>query len=164
MKKKRVVLLLRIFITLLILSPLVPFLYGTVYYPRPRVDPPESLVGEWETVYGTPFGETEVRFRLSSDGTVEGTVGNATIREAHLRRGGSRFIRSLGFCEDYVITGDLEGPLFDGVQCGKFHVLGFNGREPATKFSFKDCRKDGEPIPDFDDRRLEFHQVPSPGD
>jgi len=164
MKKKTIILLLRIVITLLILSPIVPFVYGTVYYPRPRVDPPESLVGEWETDCTTPFGKTQVRFRLSADGTVEGTVGTATMCEAHLRRGGSRFIRSLGFGEDYVITGDLEGPLFDGLQCGEFHVLGFDDREPATDVGFKDCRKDGQPIRDFKDGPLKFHPIQSPGD
>ncbi|GAG51303.1 unnamed protein product, partial [marine sediment metagenome] len=75
----------KIIITLVIISPIAIFAFE-VLYPQPKIAPPQALVGAWETEFETPFGKSQVSFNLYEDGTVEGTVGDATMQDAYFRR------------------------------------------------------------------------------
>ncbi len=110
----------KITITLLLLSPLAILAFEFAY--RPKVAPDPNLVGTWEIPNGT--GAANVRFTLHEDGSVEGTVGNATMQDACLRRNRGWLGRKLGWATDYVIVGKLQDSVTDKVQCSGFGIVG----------------------------------------
>jgi hypothetical protein len=113
--------------TLLIISPIVLFAFEN-FYPKPKVSPPQALIGNWETLASTELGEMRVCFNLSEDGAVEGTVGGATMRDAQFRKNRRWIGRMLGLGTDYIIAGDLKGSVIEGVQCEKFWIVGQFGK------------------------------------
>lgn len=79
-----------------------------------RPDP--ALAGEWSgTAHVTSDWclqrELGVRVRIHDDGSVEGQVGDATLRDARIRSNRSRIARAMGLGTDWVIEGHLSGPI-----------------------------------------------------
>jgi hypothetical protein len=48
---------------------------------------------------------------IAADGTVRGTVGDATLADAHLRRNRGSLGRALRLKTDWIVAARLEGPL-----------------------------------------------------
>jgi hypothetical protein len=116
----------KIGITLLIIAPAVMFALELLD-PWPQTVP-QALVGTWE-------GEAErfvqrwytggtypVSFYLREDGTVDGTVGDASFHNAQFRRNRGWIGRILNLASDYIVKGDLEGLLKREIQCGKVDI------------------------------------------
>ena len=105
--KKTIVISLRIIITLLLVAPVVLLalenaLMGPIKSPGPE------LVRAWETEANTGDGRLRFSFNIHEDGTVEGTVGNVAMQDAHLMRTRHWFSRLLGQRRDYEVVGRLE--------------------------------------------------------
>ena len=134
----------KIIITLLLISPIV--LYALeVSIPRAKTAPPRALVGAWETEFKTRFGKSRVSFNLYEDGTVEGTVGDATMQNAYFKRNRGWLGRMLRHATDYIIVGDLNGSVIDEVQCGRFWIVGhFDEKGIRADIDCDGCRKGGE--------------------
>lgn len=85
--------------------------------PRASAQRPDSaLVGEWSgtahiTVDWCLQRELAVRVRIHDDGTVQGQVGDATLRGARIRSNRTRIARAMGLGTDWVIEGHLSGPI-----------------------------------------------------
>ena len=85
--------------------------------PRATAQRPDAaLVGEWSgTAHITSDWclqrEIGVRVRIRDDGTVQGQVGDATLRDARIRSNRSRIARAMGLGTDWVIEGHLDGPI-----------------------------------------------------
>jgi hypothetical protein len=100
---------LKIIITLLLVSPF-PLLTDVALYDASKskkIAPPQELVGAWETQAETRVGKLRFSFNIYEDGTIEGTVGNAAIRNASLKRNRGLLFKVLGWGTDYIILGDL---------------------------------------------------------
>ena len=151
----------KIIITLLLISPIVIFAFE-VFYPRPKIAPPQDLVGAWETEFETPFGKSQVSFNLYEDGTVEGTVGNAAMQSAYFRtnRGWLFKILDWDWSTDYIIVGDLKGSVISEVQCAKFWIVGdFDEKGIRADIDCKECWKDGKKHSPFGDGPLIYTRV-----
>ena len=135
----------KIIITLVIISPILLFAFE-VCYPQPKIAPPQTVVGAWETEFETPFGKSQVSFNLYEDGTVEGTVGDATMQDAYFRRNRGWLFRSLGMATDYIIVGDLKGSVISEVQCADFYIIisDFDEKGIRGDIDCKECWKDGK--------------------
>jgi hypothetical protein len=138
--------MIRIVITVLILSPAVIFALELLD-PWPQTVP-QALLGTWE-------GETEsfvqrwytggnypVSFYLREDGTVDGTVGDASFHDAPFRRNRGWVGRILNFASDYIVKGDLEGLVKGEVQCGKVDLY-LNFDDPGLRGAVE-CSECGE--------------------
>ncbi len=160
--KKKIIIILKIIITLLLISPIVIFAYE-VFYPRPKIAPPQALVGAWETEFGTRFGKSQVIFNLYEDGTVEGTVGDATMQDAYFSRNRGWLFRSLGWATEYVIVGGLNGSVISEVQCAKFWIVGdFDEKGIRADIDCDECWKDGKKHGPFGDGPLIYTRVEQP--
>ena len=151
----------KIIITLLLISPIVLFALE-VFYPRPKIAPPQDLVGAWETEFETPFGKSQVSFNLYEDGTVEGTVGNAAMQNAYFRtnRGWLFKILDWDWSTDYIIVGGLKGSVISEVQCAKFWIVGqFDKKGIRADIDCKECWKDGKKHSPFGDGPLIYTRV-----
>lgn len=78
--------------------------------------PDTALVGEWNGVAHITSDwclqrELAVRVRIHDDGTVQGQVGDATLRGARIRSNRTRIARAMGLGTDWVIEGHLSGPI-----------------------------------------------------
>ena len=105
--KKTIMIVVRIIITLLLVAPVVLLalenaLRGPIKSPR------HQLVKAWETEANTGDGRLRFSFKIHEDGTVEGTVGNVAMQEAHLVRKRHWFSKLLGQRRDYEVVGRLE--------------------------------------------------------
>jgi len=123
----------KIIITLLIISPVALFTFE-VTYPRPKIAPPQALVGVWEdevVIHVTEAesgvasysGKLRVSLSLYEDGTVEGTVGDATMQDAYFKRNRGWLFKLLGFARDYIIVGDLNGSVIRELKCAEFNII-----------------------------------------
>src|SRR6478672_4782832 len=78
--------------------------------------PDAALVGEWNGVAHITSDwclqrELDVRVRIRDDGTVQGQVGDATLRDGRLRSNRSAVARAMRLGTDWVIEGRLDGPV-----------------------------------------------------
>ena len=78
--------------------------------------PDAALVGEWTGVAHITSDwclqrELAVRVRINDDGTVQGQVGDATLRDGRLRSNRSAVARAMRLGTDWVIEGRLDGPI-----------------------------------------------------
>jgi hypothetical protein len=92
---------------------------GAALYARPGEEIPREMTGMWAgypAVLGDSIELTRISLMLSiaPDGRVDGTVGGATLRGAHLERTHHLFDRLFKFGHDWKISGDLDG---DVVPC-----------------------------------------------
>jgi len=79
-----------------------------------RPDP--TLVGEWTGVAHITSDwclqrELAVRVRIRDDGTVDGQIGDATLRDGRIRSNRSVVARAMRLGTDWVIEGYLSGPI-----------------------------------------------------
>lgn len=79
-------------------------------------DIPPGTVGRWEgdariVVNWTKQRTLHVALTVAPDGTVTGTVGDAVLRNGRLKANRGPIGRTLNLKTDYIITGDLEGPV-----------------------------------------------------
>jgi len=105
--KKTIIITVGITITLVLVAPVVLLalenaLMGPIKTPR------QELVRAWETEANTGDGRLRFSFNIHEDGTVEGTVGNIAMQDAHLMRNRHWFSRLLGQRRDYEVVGRLE--------------------------------------------------------
>ena len=105
--KKKVMTAVRTIITLVLVAPVVLLalenaLMGPVKSPRPE------LVRAWDAEANTGDGRLQFSFTIHEDGTVEGTVGNVAMQDAHLMRTRHWFSKLLGQRRDYEVVGRLE--------------------------------------------------------
>ena len=105
--KKKIIISVRIVITLVLVAPVVLLalenaLMGPIKSPR------QELVRAWETEANTGDGRLRFSFTIHEDGTVQGTVGNVAMQDAHLMRNRHWFSRLLGQRRDYEVIGRLE--------------------------------------------------------
>ncbi len=134
----------RIAIALLLMSPIVIFALE-VLYPRSKTAPPQALVGRWEAEPKLRVGRLPVSFTLHEDGTVEGTVGDAAMQDAYFKRNRGWLFRMLPFATEYIIKGDLKGPLTGDFQCARFWIVGqFDENGIRADFDCSVCQKDGK--------------------
>ena len=104
--KTKIILALRIIITLLLLAPVVLLALENACM-GPISAPRQKLVRAWDIEANTHDGRLRFRFRIHKDGTVEGTVGNVAMQDAHLRRNRHWFSKLVGQRRDYRIEGRL---------------------------------------------------------
>jgi hypothetical protein len=83
---------------------------------RAAATQPASLASTWTgsatiVVQFVRQKQLPVRLVIAADGSVTGTVGDATLANATLRPGRGGVERSLGWGRDYRIHGDLQGDL-----------------------------------------------------
>ena len=142
--------LARIVITLLILSPVVLFALEAPD-PWPPATPPQVLVGSWENEAKSfvqswyKQGSFTVSITIREDWTVEGTVGDATTRNAVMRRSRGWLGRMLHMASDYIIQAELEGALREQVQCGSINIsLNLDETGPSGSAECSQCG-DGAP-------------------
>ncbi len=127
------------------------FLAGTPAFAQ---HPDAALVGEWNGVAHITSDwclqkELGVRVRIRDDGTVEGQVGDATLRDGRLRSNRSVVARAMRLGTDWVIEGRLDGPIIRREAIVRDHVrlpLNWNGStlegELATSGSYEPMRDD----------------------
>ena len=106
--KKTIILTLRIILTLLLVAPVVLLALENACIGRPIKAPRQELVKAWDIERNTHDGRLRFSFRIHEDGTVEGTVGNVAMQEAHLMRNRHWFSKLLGQRRDYKVKGRLE--------------------------------------------------------
>ena len=111
--KKKVMIALRILITLVLVAPVVLLALENACIGRPMKAPPQELVKAWDIERNTHDGKLRFSFRIHEDGTVEGTVGNVAMQDAHLMRNRHWFSRLLGHRRDYRVKGRLESSPID---------------------------------------------------
>jgi hypothetical protein len=78
--------------------------------------PDAALVGEWNGVAHITSDwclqrELGVRVRIREDGTVEGQIGDASLRDGRIRPNRSVVARAMRLGTDWVIEGYLNGPI-----------------------------------------------------
>ncbi len=152
----------KIIITLLLVSPIVIFVLE-VSLPRSKIAPPQALVGAWETEFGTPFGKSRVGFNLNEDGTVEGTVSNATMQNAYFKRNRGWLGRILGLATEYIIVGGLNGSVTSEVQCARFWIVAdFDENGIRGDIDCDECWKDGKKQGPFGAGPLIYTRVEQP--
>ena len=152
----------RTIITLLIISPLLLFSFE-VFYPKPQTAPPQEVVGTWEAKAKTHAGQLKIHFDLQEDGTVSGTVGEASMVNAYFKKNRGWLGKSLHMATDYIIVGELDGPVTDDLLCAQFRIVGqFNENGIRGDFACMECRKDGKRQKPPGVGRLTFDRVESP--
>jgi len=116
--------------------------------------PDAALVGEWIGVAPITSDwclqrELDVRVRIRDDGTVQGQVGDATLRGGRLRSNRSAVARAMRLGTDWVIEGRLDGPVIRREAIVRDHVrlpLNWTGStlegELATSGSYEPMRDD----------------------
>ncbi|HET7189136.1 MAG TPA: hypothetical protein VFI52_13365 [Gemmatimonadaceae bacterium] len=116
--------------------------------------PDAALVGEWSGVAHVTSDwclqrELGVRVRIHDDGTVEGQVGDATLRDGRFRSNRSVVARAMRLGTDWVIEGRLDGPIIRREAVVRDHVrlpLNWTGTalegELATSGSYEQRRDD----------------------
>ena len=82
-----------------------------------------AMAGTWSgnahiVVNWTEQKKLPVRVAITQDGTVAGTVGDATLRDGRLRRNRNAIGRALNVKTDWIIEGKLEGAIIksEGIQ------------------------------------------------
>lgn len=93
--------------------------FGLALLAGPRASaqrPDAALVGEWSgsahiTSDWCLQREIGVHVRIHDDGTVQGQVGDAALRDARIRSNRSPVARAMGLGTDWVIEGHLNGPI-----------------------------------------------------
>ena len=106
--KDKTMIALRILITLLLIAPVVLLALENACIGRLIKSPPQKLVKAWDIERNTRDGQLRFSFRIHVDGTVEGTVGNVAMQDAHLMRNRHWFSKLLGRRRDYLVKGRLE--------------------------------------------------------
>jgi hypothetical protein len=94
-----------------------------------------AMVGHWEghariVVSWCRQKRLPVKLDLHADGTVAGTVGDATLQHGHFRANRGWLGRKLHLATDYIIAGDLDGDIVAAEGIRREHVmipLNFNG-------------------------------------
>lgn len=116
--------------------------------------PDAALVGEWNGVAHITSDwcrqrELAVRVRIREDGSVEGKVGDASLRDGRLRSNRTVIARAMRLGTDWVIEGYLSGPIILHEAIVREHVrlpLNWTGSsfegELATSGSFEPRRGD----------------------
>ncbi len=79
-------------------------------------DIPPEAVGRWAgdcriVVNWTTQRTLRVALTVAPDGTVTGTIGDAVLRHGRLKANRGPIGRMLNLKTDYIITGDLDGPV-----------------------------------------------------
>ncbi|MBN2828784.1 MAG: hypothetical protein JXR56_00520 [Candidatus Cloacimonetes bacterium] len=97
---------------------------------------PKSLFGEWRGEELRSFVKTvasanqtvDISLSINPDGTVEGTVGDAVLKNCRVKRNRGQLGRMLNFKTDYIIFGGtIEGAVMIGDKVTKRHfTLPFN--------------------------------------
>ena len=82
----------------------------------PASAPASPLAGSWSgsakpVVNWVQKQDLAVRLEIAADGTVTGTIGDATLVDAKIRPGRGSIQKSLGWGRDFRIHGKLEGDL-----------------------------------------------------
>ncbi len=135
----------KIAISLLLLSLVAVFVFDVALYPQPKIAPPKALVGTWEAEAYVRVGRLPVRFTLHEDGRVKGTVGDAAMQDAYFRRNRGWLLGMLGWATEYIVKGDLKGPLTGDFQCARFWIVGqFDENGISSVFDCSGCQKDGK--------------------
>jgi hypothetical protein len=106
--KKKIIIALRMLITLVLVAPVVLFALENAYIGRPVKAAPQELVKAWDIDRNIHGAKLRFSFRIHENGTVEGTVGNVAMQDAHLRRNRHWFSKLLGRRRDYRVKGRLE--------------------------------------------------------
>ena len=106
--KKAIILALKILITLLLIAPVVLFAIENLACTGPIKAPRQALVGAWDIEADTHDGRLRFSFNIHEDGTIEGTVADAAMQEAYLKRNRHWFSKLLGQRRDYEVVGRLE--------------------------------------------------------
>ena len=133
------------------------------FYPRPQITPPQALVGAWETEAETRVGKLRVSFNLNEDGTVEGTVGNATMQNAYFKRNRGWLGRILGLATEHIIVGGLNGSVTSEVQCARFWIVGdFDEKGIRGDIDCDECWKDDKKQGPFGAGPLIYTRVEQP--
>jgi len=94
-----------------------------------------SMVGHWEgnaqiVVSWCRQKTLHVNLDIKADGTVSGTIGDATLREGRLGPNRSWLGRRLNLATDYMIAGKLDGPIVaaEGITRERVKIpVNFNG-------------------------------------
>jgi hypothetical protein len=138
----------KIVITLLIISPAAMFALELLD-PWPQTVP-QALVGTWQAETERfvhrwyKGGNYLVTFNIHDNGTVDGTVGDATFHDAQFRRNRGWIGRILNFASDYIVKGDLEGLLKGEIQCGKVDIyLNFDKSGLRGSVECSECGEGG---------------------
>ena len=107
--KKKIIITVRIMITLVLVAPVVLLALENACIGRPIKAPRQELVRAWDVEAKTGDGRLRFSFNIHENGTVEGSVGNVAMQDAHLTRNRHWFSRLLGRRRDYEVVGRLEG-------------------------------------------------------
>lgn len=83
--------------------------------------PPSTLIGTWSgdaaiVVSWTTQRSLAVRVTIDSAGRVAGRVGDAELFNGHVRPNRGAIARALGWKTDFIITGQLNGPVIAAEQ------------------------------------------------
>jgi hypothetical protein len=105
--KKPIAITIKIIITLLLIAPPALFALENICR-RPIKNPKPELVRAWDVEGNTHDGRLRFRFNINKDGTVDGTVGNAVMKDAYLKRNRHWFSKLLSRRRDYKVKGRLE--------------------------------------------------------
>lgn len=91
-------------------------------------EPDETIIGLWSgngkshidlpsdnsEEYINTYTEVEIMIIIHEDGTVTGSVGDATLTECHITLNRTDFERSIHFKTDYIIKGQLQDAIVVG--------------------------------------------------
>ena len=151
----------KIIITLLIITPLLLFAFE-VFYPKPKTAPPQEVVGTWKAEANTDAGPLQIYFKLYKDGTIEGSVGEATMVNAYFKENRGWLGKSLNMGTRDSIVGKLDGPVTDDLLYAQFQIVGrFNENGIRGDFACREYRKHGEKQKPPSASRLTFDRVES---
>ena len=89
---------------------------------------PADLVGEWESrqkvkvrtkekgkfVFISAPDSVLLKFTIMEDGTVKGNLGSAVFKNSRVRKNRGEIGKKLRLATDFVIKGELKGPVFPG--------------------------------------------------
>lgn len=111
--KKKIIIAVRIIITLVLVAPVVLLALENACIGRPIKAPRQALGKPYDIDPKTHDGKLQFRFRFHEDGTVEGKVGNVAMQDGHLIRNRHWFSKLLGHRRDYLVKGRLENSPID---------------------------------------------------
>lgn len=106
--KKTIMIVVKIIITLVLVAPVVLLALENACM-GPIEAPRQELVRAWDVEANTGDGRLRFSFSIHENGTVEGTVGNVAMQDAHLMRNRHWFSRLLGQRRDYEVARRLGG-------------------------------------------------------